>query len=149
MGLLITLRNLGFCLISSIVWDLLDQLQIIWQLYLIELLEVLIGLGLLDISKAFDRFWHADLLHKPKASGISAQVFDLVSSFLGNWQLRVVLDGKSSQDYPVNVWVLQGSILGPALFLLYINDLPHGVIYNIAITDDATLYSNCDQASDL
>ena len=149
MGLLITLRNLGFCLIYSIVSDLLDQLQIIWQLYLIELLEVLIGLRLLDISKAFDRFWHADLLHKPKAYGTFAQVFGLVSSFLSNWQLRVVLDGKPSQDYPVTVWVLQGSILGPALFLLYINDLPDGVICKIAITDDATLYSNCDQASDL
>ena len=113
------------------------------------MLEVLIGLGLLDISKAFDRFWHAGLLHKPQAYGISAQVFGLISSFLSNWQLRVVLDGKSSQDYPVNVWVFQGSILDPALFLLYINDRPDGVICNIAITDDVTLYSNCDQASDL
>ena len=64
--------------------------------------------------------------------------------------LRVVPDGKSSQEYPVNAGVSQDSILGPTLFLLYINDLPDDVICNIAIyADDTTLYSKCDQASDL
>ena len=51
---------------------------------------------------------------------------------------------------PVDAGVLQGSILGPPLFLLYSNDLPGDVICNIAIyTDDTLLYSKCDQASDL
>ena len=62
----------------------------------------------------------------------------------------MVLDGKSSQEYPVNVGALQGSILGPTLFLLYTNDLPDDVICDIAIyADDTTLHSKCDQASDL
>ena len=56
----------------------------------------------LDISKAFDRVWHADLLHRLKSYGISGPIFGLISSFLSNRQLRVILDGKSSQEYPVN-----------------------------------------------
>ena len=103
----------------------------------------------LDISKAFDRVWRAGILHKLKSYGISGQIFDLISSFLSNRWLRVVLDGKSSQEYPVNAGVPQGSILGPTLFLLHINELPD-VICDIAIyADDTTLSSNCDQASDL
>ena len=104
----------------------------------------------LDISKAFDRVCHAGLLHKLRSYEISRQIFDLISSFLGNRQLRVVLDVKSPQEYPVNAEVPQGSILCPTVFLLYINDLPDYVISNIAIyTDDTTLYSKCDQASNL
>ena len=104
----------------------------------------------LDICKTFDRVWHAGLLHKLKSYGLSGQIFSLISSFLSNRRLRVVLDDESSQEYPVNVGVPQGSILGPTIFLLYINDLPADVICNIAIyADDTTLYSKCDQSSDL
>ena len=103
-----------------------------------------------DISKVFDRVWHAGLLHKPKSYGISGQIFGLISSFLSNRRLQVVVDGKSSQEHPVNAGVPQGSILGPTLFLLCINDLPDDAICDIAIyADDTTLYSKCDPASDL
>ena len=62
----------------------------------------------------------------------------------------MVLDGKSSQEYPANAGVPQRSILGPTLFLLYIHDLPDDVICNIAIyADDTALCSKCDEASDL
>ena len=93
----------------------------------------------LDISKSFDRVWHAGLLHKLNSYGISGQIFGLISSFLSNRRLRVVLDGKSSQEYGVNVGVAQGSILGPTIFLLYINDLPDDVICDIAIYADDIL----------
>ena len=94
-----------------------------------------------DISKAFYRVWDAGLLHEVKFYGMSGQIFRLISSFVRSRQLRVVLDGKSSQEYVVNAEVPQGSILGPTLFLLYINNLPGNVICNIAIyADDTTLF---------
>ena len=74
----------------------------------------------------------------------------LISSFLSNRRLQVVQDGKSSQEYPANAGVPQDSILGPKHFPLYIIDLPSDAICDIAIYgDDTTLYSKCDQASDL
>ena len=62
----------------------------------------------------------------------------------------MVLDGKSSQEYPVNAGVPEVCILGSTLFLLYINDIPDNVTCGIAIyADDTTLYSKCDQAFNL
>ena len=70
--------------------------------------------------------------------GISGKIFVLISSFLSNRQLWVVLDGKSSQEYSIKSGVPQGTILG--LFLLYINDLPDDAISSIAIfANDTTL----------
>ena len=67
-----------------------------------------------------------------------------------NIRLQVVLDGKSSQEYPTNAVLPQGSILGPTPFLLNINDLPDDVICDISVyADDTTFYSKWDQASDL
>ena len=104
----------------------------------------------LNISKAFDRVWHLGLLHKLKSYGISGQIFVLISSFLSNRWLQVVLDGRCSQEYPVNAGVPQGTICGPTLLLLYINDLPDDVTCDIDIyADDTTLYSKCNQASNL
>ena len=67
-----------------------------------------------------------------------SQIFGLISSFLSNMRLWVVLDGKSSQEYIVNAGVPQRSILRPTLFLFYINDLPDDIICNIATYADDT-----------
>ena len=59
----------------------------------------------LDIPKTFDRVWPAGLLHNLTSYGIAGQIFGLISSFVSNRWLRVVLVGTSSQNYPVNVRV--------------------------------------------
>ena len=129
------------------VLGLLDQLLIFSQLYLIELLGLFNRSGAtqavgLDTSKTFDRVWHAGLLQKLKSYRISGQIYDLISLFLSNRWLQVVLNGKPSQEYLFNAGVPQGSILGATLFLLYINDHPDDVMCDIAIfADDTTLYS--------
>ena len=103
-----------------IVLGCLDQLEIS-QLYPIELLGLLTGLGLLEM---YDLIYPRVLTGFGKvvfftnlSHGISGQIFGLISSFLSNRQLWVVLDVKSSQKYPVNAGVPQGSILGPTPFL--------------------------------
>ena len=108
---------------------------------MVEFIGLFIGQGL----KAFDSDRHAGLLHKFKCYGISGQIFAFISTFCSNRPLRVVLDGKSSQEYPVNTGVPEDSILGPTLFLLDINDLPDDVICDVTVcADDTTLYFKCD-----
>ena len=134
------------------VLGLLDLLQILSQLYLIEFTGFPAILGLLKLwyliyARLLTVFGMLVFFTNLKSYRISGHMFDLISSFLSNRPLQVVLDGKSSQEYPVNVVIPQGSILGPTLFLLYIIDLPDDVICDIAIyADDTTLYSKGDQA---
>ena len=71
-----------------------------------------------DISKGFDRLCHAGLFHKLKLYEISGQIFGFISSFFSNRRPQVVLDGKSSQEYPDNSGIPQVSILDPTLFLI-------------------------------
>ena len=106
---MITKRNVAIFLIHGMVLGLLDQLQIFSQLYIIELPGLSTGLD-------FGRAWHAGLLHKLKSCGISGQIFGLISSFLINRWLRMLLVEKSLQEYPVNAGLPQGSILRPTLF---------------------------------
>ena len=116
----------------------LNQLQIFQQLCLLELLRLLANLGLLTEFGMLVFF-----------TNLGLWIFGLTSSFLSNRQPQLVLDGKSSQEYPVDVGVPQGSILSCTISLLFITDPPDDFICNIAIyADDATLLK-CDQASDL
>ena len=96
----------------------------------------------MDISKAFDQVWHDGLLYKLKVLGICGSYYNLIQSFLDSRHQRVVLNGQSSKWPLVEAAVRQGSILGPLLFLVYINDLPQGLHCNAKLfADDTSLFS--------
>ena len=96
----------------------------------------------LDISKAFDKVWHQGVILKLKQNGISGNLLKIVENFLSNRYQRVVLNGLISGRAAVNAGVLQGSILGPLLFLVYINDLSTGLLSNPRLfADDTSLFS--------
>ena len=95
----------------------------------------------LDISKAFDKVWHKGLLLKIRSYGITGQLLNIIRSFLNKRKIQVVLNGRSSKQHDMT-GVPQGSILGPLLFLIYINDLPDDIESEIGLfDDDTTLYS--------
>ena len=96
----------------------------------------------LDISKAFDKIWHEVLLNKLKSLGISGNLLNLFRSFLNDRQQRVVLNGQLSDWTPILEGVLQGSILGPLHFLIYVNDLPDSLNSLIKLfADETSLFS--------
>ena len=90
----------------------------------------------LDISKAFEKVWHDDIILKLKQNGISGNLLNLLSNFLRNRKQRVVLNGQTFSWTDVNAGVSQGSILGPLLFLIYVNDLADG------LSSNAKLFAN-------
>ena len=96
----------------------------------------------LNISKAFDKVWHDGLLFKLEQNGVSGSVLNLLRSYLINRKQRVVLNGSSSEYYPIESGVPQGSVLGPLLFLVYINDLENYIKSKIKFfADDTMLFS--------
>ena len=95
----------------------------------------------LDISKAFDKVWHEGLLFKLRRSGINGHLHSLICDFLSDRKQRVVLNGMESSWQPIESGVPQGSVLGPLLFLLYINDLTENISSNMRLfADDSSLF---------
>ena len=96
----------------------------------------------LDISKAFDKVWHDGLIHKLKCNGVTGNVLKLIYSFLDDRYQRIVLNGQSSDWTLITAGVPQGSILGPLLFLIYINDISENLKSDVKLfADDTSLFS--------
>ena len=96
----------------------------------------------LDISKTFDKVWHDGLIFKLEQNGISGNILKLFQNYLSNRKQRVVLNGSYSDLSSVESGVPQGSVLGPLLFLVYINDLERNIKSNVKFfADDTMLFS--------
>ena len=96
----------------------------------------------LDIYKVFDKVWHDYLIFKLEAYGIEGELLSLLENYLQNHQQKVVLNGQTSEWRKIFSGVLHVSVLGPLVFLIYINDLPDGLASICKIfADDASLFS--------
>ena len=91
----------------------------------------------LDISKAFDKVWHEGLIFKLRRNGISGNLLAFFQNYLSNRHQRVVLNGQESKWMGLGAGVPQGSVLGPLLFLVYINDLTDNIL------SDMRLFADC------
>ena len=96
----------------------------------------------LDISKAFDKFLHAGLIFKLQSMGVSGNLLKLMNRFLSERYRRILLNWQPSEWASIKAGIPQGSILGPLLFLIYINDLSDGIISDVKLfADDTSIFS--------
>lgn len=145
---ILTPAQYGFRKNRSTELALLAQKEIILENF--ENKNMVLGV-FLDFTKAFDYINHRILLHKLEHYGIRGIALKLISSYLQHRSQCVVIAGHSSSIKPVTLGVPQGSILGPFLFVLYINDivtLDHSAKY-IIYADDTSLFFPGSSAEDL
>ena len=123
--------------------DVLTILSQCWSSALDEGKEV-VAIAL-DIKGAFDRVWHNGLLAKLKSKGICGQLLKWIQNYLTNRSLQVILNGKSSRTFFFNASVAQGSILGPLLFSIFIDDITEECENELLLfADDSTIYCQVD-----
>jgi len=103
-----------------------------------------------DIAGAFDKVSHTGVLYKSEVCGLAGPLLKWLTSYLTDRSLRCVVGGKTSSLYPIRAGVPQGSILGPSLFLIYVNDAPESLLPGSdleAFADDTTLYATITSSS--
>jgi hypothetical protein len=132
---LLTWRNSGFKELDSAMNQLLFITDKIHKA-LEEGKEIC--LVFLDVSKAFDRVWHSGLLHKARCMGIEGRLFDWLCDYLTDRKIRVVINGQKSEWLDTTAGVPQGSILGPLLFLIFVNDVTANIESDIHLFADDT-----------
>jgi ribonuclease P/MRP protein subunit RPP40 len=104
----------------------------------------------LDFQKAFDKVPHRRLMKKVSAMGIGGEIYNWIEDWLRDRKQRVCLTGSSSGWANVSSGVPQGSVLGPLLFLIYINDIDNGIASKILkFADDTKLYRQVGTAEDI
>jgi len=102
-----------------------------------------------DQSKAFDKVWHPGLIYKLQTFGISGPILEWFNSYLSNRRQRVVIANATSTWKTIKSGVPQGSILGPLLFLIHINDIIDGIESHIKLfADDTSLFITIDNDED-
>ena len=100
-----------------------------------------VDVAVLDFSKAFDKVAHSRLVHKLEYYGVRGKLLIWLESFLNNRTQQVVVEGESSTPCEVLLGVPQGSVLGPVLVLIYINNISLNIHSELRLfTDDILIY---------
>jgi hypothetical protein len=143
---LLTPKNSGFREKDSAICQLVN---IVDKIYRALETGQEINMVFLDISKAFDKVWHRGLLHKLKSNGIDGSLLNWLEDYLSDRKIRVVINGQCAPWADTNAGVPQGSILGPLLFLVFINDVVDDISSDINLfADDTSLLKIIEQLND-
>ena len=103
-----------------------------------------------DVSKAFDRVWHKGLIFKLKQLGLEGELLQWISDYLYNRKQKVVIRNCSSNLRRVNAGVPQGSVLGPLLFMVYVNDISESLLSLTRLyADDSSLFYSATNLNDI
>ena len=128
----------GLLPIHSTTFQLIDKYHHICQTFDSNQFSCMV---FLDVSKAFDRVWHKGLIFKLKQNGIDGELLEWISDYLSDRKQKVVIRNASSSLLSVKAGVPQGSVLGPLLFLVYVNYIAESLLSLTRLfADDSSLF---------